>query len=388
MKNEFRMIAKTLYGLEEILAGEIKDLGGGRIRVMVRSVEFWGGPELLYRANLWSRTATRILVPLRSFRVEDDRQLYKAVGDLNWQEYLDPDATLAIDPVVSHSVFNNSQYVAQKTKDAIVDQIRNRSGRRPSVDLENPDIRINIHIHQNRATLSLDSSGEPLHRRGYRTVGGQAPLNESLAAGIIALTGWDGEIPFVDIMCGSGTFVIEAALIARRIAPGLLRSDFGFMRWKNFDKSLFLTIKEEARKRIRPGTEYPVFGSDQSRAVIKEAGANARRAGVEKDIEFKVCPLSDPVSAPSPGVLVINPPYGERMGVEDINGLYRMIGDTLKHRFDGYEAWIFTGNMEAAGNIGLRASKRIKLYNGPLECRLLKYQMYQGSRKTKHKEIP
>jgi len=386
MKTNFRLIAKTLFGLEEVLAAEISKIGGRNIRTMVRSVEFDADERMLYRANLWCRTATRILMPISTFKVMGDKDLYRGVSRIDWLTYLKPGSTLAVDPMVSHSVFNNSQYVAQKTKDAIVDQIRRKTGKRPSVDLKNPDLRINLHIHEDKATLSLDSSGEPLHRRGYRIVGGPAPLNESLAAGIIYLTGWNGASCLIDPMCGSGTFIIEAALMARNIAPGLIRKDFGFLRWHSFSEELFQKEVKLAKKKINPPSGIIMAGFDISKKSIEVARENASRAGIGDDVSFAKMEMANVKPSFESGVVILNPPYGERLSIEDTNSLYAMIGDTLKQRFDGFEAFIFTGNMGAIKKIGLRASLRIKLYNGPIECRLLKYQLYRGSKKKKYSE--
>jgi putative N6-adenine-specific DNA methylase len=381
---DFSMIAKTLFGLEQVLASELEALGAREVRIMNRAVEFRGNLKLLYKANLWCRTATRILLPIKSFRASDDDQLYRAISAVNWAEYLDSDATLAIDTLISNSGFNNSLYVSQKAKDAIVDQFRRKIGRRPTVNLDHPDLRINLHINENRATLSLDSSGESLHRRGYRIVKGEAPLNEVLAAGILLLSEWDAGSALIDPMCGSGTFVIEAAMIARRMAPGIRRKEFGFMRWKDYKSSLWEKIKKEAGDEIIPIQDFPIIGSDIDEAALKEAHSNAKRVGVEKDIELenKAFENLDPPAVS--GTIIMNPPYGARMSVENINSLYKMIGDILKQKYSGYNAFIFSGKPQAAKFVGLRTSKRIQLFNGPLECRLLKYEVYSGSKKMKN----
>jgi len=377
------MVAKTLFGLEDLLATELRELGAGDIRVMNRSVEFAGDRRVLYAANLHCRTAIRILRPIRTFRCVDGDQLYRQVRRIDWMGQLDSSMTMAVDAVVSHSGIDNSMFAAQRVKDAVVDQLRERTRRRPSVDVVHPDLRINLHLHENNATLALDTSGDSLHRRGYRTQGGKAPINEVLAAGIIKLSGWDMESPLIDGMCGSGTFVIEAALMARRIAPGLLRSRFGFQRMKDFDKSLFAEVVAEARGLVRSELPGRIVGSDRDMTVLKEARANADRAGVARDIVFEQRDFAAQNPPPGSGVLIMNPPYGERLSVADIGALYRMIGDTLKSKYDGYTAFIFTGSSAAAKSVGLRTSRRITLYNGPLESRLLRYEMYQGSRKQK-----
>lgn len=382
----YRLIAKTLAGLEEVLAAELESLGAADIKLLTRAVEFHGDKYLLYRANLWCRTATRILKPIATFHAGDGDELYKRVDRINWLRHLTADSTLAVDAVVSQSGLDNSLFVAQRTKDAIVDQIRKRHDRRPSVDLVNPDLRINIYIHKDLATLSLDSSGEPLQRRGYRTEGGKAPLNEVLAAGIIALAGWDLNSPLVDPMCGSGTLLIEAALKARRIAPGLIRNKFAFMSWKDYASSLYEKLCREAREEILPQLSFEILGSDKERGQIENARANAERAGVSENIRFETAAFVDQSPPPAPGTMIVNPPYGERLKAGDIPALYTELGDTLKKKYEGYDAFIFTGNREAAKKIGLRASRRFPLYNGPMECRLLKFEMYRGSRKARKQE--
>ncbi len=382
----FRMIAKTLFGLEEILAEELTALGAKKIRLMNRSVEFYGDQRLLYKANLYCRTATRIIKPIVDFKAVNENELYNKVIKIGWGKYLDLRQTFAIDAVITKSGFTNSLYVAQKTKDAIADYFRKETGRRPSVDLKNPDIRINVYVYQNECTIALDSSGEPLFKRGYRTRTGKAPLNEVLAAGIIMHSEWDRKGPFVDAMCGSGTIIIEAALLARNIAPGLTRKRYGFMNWPDYDVNLFKTICNNARKLIIPKLGFKMIGSDINRMQVREAAENARLAGVGHDIEFKPSDIKNLIPPPSPGTLIINPPYGERLSVNEIKQFYNSIGDLFKKNFTGYDAFIFTGNLAAAKHIGLRTSKRIQMYNGPIECRLLKFEMYQGSRKTKYQQ--
>jgi len=382
-KENSRMVAKTLYGLEEILAGELAGLGARDIKMMNRSVEFHGDKRLMYEANLWCRTATRILKPICDFKIADENELYRKVLNVDWGNYLDVNQTFAIDAVISDSVFNNSLYVAQKTKDAIADHFRKRIGRRPSVNLDNPDIRINIYIYHDECTLALDSSGEPLFKRGYRKRTGKAPVNEVLAAGIVLKSGWDGTCSFVDAMCGSGTIVVEAALLAHNIAPGLTRKIYGFMKWPDYDADLFRSICKKARMVIRPAHGIPIVGSDIDAKQIQEASENADHAGISKAVTFKQCDIRDLVPPPPPGVVIINPPYGERLPVHDINEAYHAIGDAFKKNFTDYDAYVFTGNLAAAKYIGLKTSRRIEMYNGPIECRLLKFEMYTGSRKSK-----
>ncbi len=375
------MVAKTLFGLEEVLAAELERIGASDIAVGNRSVSFTGTKAHLYDANIRCRTATRILKPIATFNVRNADQLYRHVAEIDWTVLLGPKDTLAVDAIIANAPFDNSMFVAQKTKDAVVDCIRNATGQRPSVDTHDPALRLNIHIVGTHASLALDSSNDPLTRRGYRKEGGRAPLSEVLAAGIIELTGWHGDQPLVDPMCGSGTFAIEAALIARNIAPGLIRRRFGFMKWKDYDSVLFKDLLARARQRRTGKVSAPIVATDLDRRQIKLARANAERAGVANDISFDSTPLQKLTPPDGPGIVVANPPYGDRLAVKEIEQLYREIGDSLKQSFENYDAYILTGNLEAAKRIGLRTSRRIQLYNGPIECRLLKYELYRGSRK-------
>ncbi|WP_034256726.1 THUMP domain-containing class I SAM-dependent RNA methyltransferase [Adhaeribacter aquaticus] len=384
MQNKpFTMIATTQFGLEEILAGELRQLGAQDIRLATRAVEFTGDKKLLYAANIWCRTAIRILVPFANFFARDEDDLYRKVSRINWEEYLNTSQTFAINAVVSQSTFQHSLFLAQLTKDAIVDQFRRKTGERPSVDVARPDIRFNLHMHENQVTLALDSSGDSLHRRGYRLQTNVAPLNEVLAAGIIMLTGWDKKSPFIDPMCGSGTFLIEAALLAYNIAPGIFRKDnFGFRYWNDFDQQLYYQVIEEAKGKRLPEAEIDIIGSDIDRDYIDAARTNITNAGLEDEIRVRVRDMREAKAIGENGVVILNPPYGERLEATiDINELYKTIGDTLKTNFSGYDAYIFTANLEAAKHIGLRASRRIPLYNGPLDSRLLKYELYRGSKK-------
>jgi putative N6-adenine-specific DNA methylase len=370
------MIAKTFFGLENVLAAELAELGAEQIEPGRRMCSFRGDQRLLYRANVACRTAVRVLKPIARFPADSPDALYRSTGRTHWLKHLSPDGTLAIDPVVHGGVFTNSLFAAQVAKDAIVDQVRRRTGRRPSVDLVDPELRINLHVDRNRVTVYLDSSGDSLHRRGYRTTAGEAPLNEVLAAGILKLTGWDAASPLADFMCGSGTIPIEAALVARRIAPGTIRRQFGYMRWKDFSKTTHEAVLAEARRQERPAVPFSIQGSDRDPRMIVLARENARRAGVDRDVAWHAEELSA-VAPPAPGgTLVANPPYDERQKAPDVVELYRHLGDVLKHRWAGYTAFIFTGNLDAAKFIGLRPRERIRLFNGPIECRLLKFPIY------------
>jgi len=376
------MIATTQFGLEEVLANELRILGAQEVQLSTRAVEFTGDRRLLYKANIWCRTAIRVLVPFASFYARDEEEMYRQVSRIPWNKYLSNDDTFAINAVVSNSTFQHSLFLAQLTKDAIVDQFRRKTGNRPSIDVTRPDIRLNLHMFENKVTLALDSSGDSLHRRGYRLQTNVAPLNEVLAAGIIALTGWDKKSPFIDPMCGSGTLLIEAAMMAYNIAPGLYRQQgFGIMSWQDFDQQLYDEVLAEARSQRLPESEIDIIGSDIDPEYITAARNNITEAQLEDEIRVRVRDIKEAAGTGEPGIVVLNPPYGERLGTDDLNQLYKTIGDTLKSNFSGYDAYVFTGNQEASKNIGLRTSRRIPLYNGPIECRLLKYELYRGSKK-------
>ncbi|MCK5126106.1 MAG: hypothetical protein KAR42_07605 [candidate division Zixibacteria bacterium] len=383
--NKFKMLAKTLSGLEDLLAAELRSLGASDVKAMNRSAEFFGDKKMLYKANMHCRLATRILKQVKTFNATSSDELYHHVSQIKWDKLMRLSQTFAIDAVINYSEFNNSMFVAQKVKDAIADWFRAKYDKRPSVDIKRPNVRINIHIRAKKATLSLDSSGEALSKRGYRTEAGTAPLGEVLAAGIIELTRWDRASSFIDSMCGSGTFVIEAAQMARNMAPGLTRKGFGFMGWRDYDESILRDLVEEAQAAIKPNLDFKIVGSDIEPARIKEAMANAKRARVGKDIEFVCKSFEKQEPPPAPGVMVINPPYGERMVITRIDEFYTMIGDTLKQNYEGYNAFVLTSNLDSIKHVGLRTSQRVKLFNGPLECRLLKFEMYKGSRKEKYR---
>ncbi len=381
---KFGVTATTLYGLEGILAGELEKAGAEEITKKNRAVSFRGNKKLLYRANLSLRTASRLLVPIQKFGVRDEKKLYEAARDIDWKKYLGVKDTFAVDSVVHSPHFNHSKYVALKIKDAIVDQFRDRYGRRPSVDRERPDLRINVHIDRSVCVISLDSSGFPLHRRGYRLEGSTAPINEVLAAGMVMLSGYDGSGSFIDPLCGSGTIVIEAAMIALDIAPGLLRKDFGFFRWKDYDSKLYKRIVRELSADTGEGPAHQIVGSDISGKTIRVATKNVERAGLQEAVRLHTGSIEKLVPPPGPGIMVTNPPYGERMGKEDINGFYKSIGDALKSEYNGYDAWIISSNREAMKHIGLRPSRKVPLYNGPSECRFQKYSIYSGSKKARY----
>jgi putative N6-adenine-specific DNA methylase len=372
-----QFFATTAKGVEEVLAAELVSIGATGVAVESGGVRFGGGMEAAYRANLWLRTASRVLMTLAEFPCETPEQLYQGVRAVGWTKYLTPDMTLAVDCNLRDSALTHSGFVALKSKDAIVDDLRDALGSRPNVDTKDPDLRVNVRLFRNRCTLSLDCSGTPLDRRGYRLDRHEAPLKENLAAALIELSGWDCTTPLLDPMCGTGTIAIEASMKALRIPPGLLRAGFGFQRWAGFDRQLWERLVEEARQGMLAALPAPVLGSDISHSAIAMANENARRAGVRELITLGRCPIDELVPPPGPGVLIFNPPYGKRLGEEEeLKPLYRQIGDVLKQRCKGYTAYLFTGNLELAKHVGLRASRRMVLYNGPIECRLLKYEMY------------
>lgn len=380
-----KLLIKTLAGLEGVLASELEALGAEQVEALVRAVACEGDWRLLYRANLELRTALRVLQPIAAFPVRDEEELYREIGRIDWSEYLAVDGTLAVDAVSNSKRLRHSKYVALKTKDAVVDQFRRRYGRRPNVDVNDPALRINVHIRNEECTVSLDSSGNSLHMRGYRTETLAAPINEVLAAGMVLLSGWQRDCPFLDPMCGSGTILIEAALFAHRIPPLLHRERFGFMRWKGYDADLWNDVLHRARAAIQP-FDHPLLGYDRDFRAIKIAQRNALAAHLEGKIRIerqRFERLEPPPGAP--GVIIMNPPYDERLGNGDINALYAAIGDRLKQHFPGYEAWIISSNKDALKHVGLRPAKKMTLYNGALECKYQKYELYRGSRKEREK---
>lgn len=385
MSETFEMVAKTLYGLEEILAGELLSLGANDIQIGRRMVSFTGDKEMLYKANFCCRTALRILKPIYHFKAKDADTVYKEVKKVKWENYISLDKTFAIDSVIYSEDFNHSKFVAYRTKDAIVDYFMEKDQKRPSVRVNNPDLYINIHISHNDCTLSIDSSGESLHKRGYRVDQTEAPLNEVLAAGMILKTGWKGESNFVDPMCGSGTLLIEAAMIALNIAPGVHRKEFAFEKWIDFDQELFDRIyNDESQERE---FTFKCYGADISPAAIEIAEKNIRSAGLMKYIDLKVQPFQQCAEAPNPGIMVTNPPYGERISSRDLLGLYNMIGERIKHVFTGYKVWILSYKDECFDKIGLKPSEKMKLMNGSLECEYRCYDIFEGKIKDYKKAL-
>ena len=367
--------ATAAKGLEEVLAGELRALGVREVEPGTGGVHFRGNRADGYRACLWLRTANRVLQPVASFPCHGVDQLYAGVRDCPWEEFLTPEMTLALDASVRDSALTHSRYVALKGKDAIVDRLRDHYGRRPDVDPAAPDLPVNLHLAGNRCTVSLDLAGEGLHRRGYRLERTIAPLRETLAAGLLLLSGWDGSTPFVDPMCGSGTLPIEAALLATRTAPGLART-YAFQKWPGFEARSWQALRDEAHQQRRPAAA-PILGADRDPRALKAARENAGRQVGAAAIIWTRADFATLAPLPGPGTLLVNPPYGERLKDDGaLESLYRSIGDTLKQCWTGWTAWLLTGNLAAAKCIGLKATRRIPLWNGPLECRLLKYELY------------
>ncbi|WP_372369047.1 class I SAM-dependent RNA methyltransferase [Candidatus Uabimicrobium sp. HlEnr_7] len=381
----FQMHATTLSGLEELLAKELTELGAKKVETQKRLVTFEGDKELLYRANLWCRTAIRILKPIDLFSAYSEKELYSEIQKTNWSKYIDNKNSIAVDVILTKSTFQHSLYTAQLTKDAIVDQFRERTGERPSVDLKSPDLRVVLYINKNKVSVSLDTSGQSLHKRGYRTQTHTVPLNEVLAASIVLFSKWDRSSAFVDGMCGSGTILIEAAMIALDIAPSFFRKKFGFMTWKDYDKVLYTKLRSEVERRRRT-TSLSLMGCEVNKKTCMMARDNIENAGLSKFIHVYNKPFEFFEPRRSSGTIVMNPPYNSRQKIQDDpNEKYKMIGDTLKKNYAGFDAYIFTGNLEAAKKIGLRASRRIPLHNGSLDCRLLYFEMYSGSKEVREK---
>ena len=380
---QFDMIAKTLFGLEDILAEELRALGADAVETGRRMVSFKGDKAMLYKANFHCRTALRILKPVAHFRAENADEVYEAVKAVEWEQYLSPERTFAVEAVIYSENFRHSKFVAYRTKDAIADRFMERTGQRPSVRLSNPDMAIHIHISHNECTLALDSSGESLHKRGYRVTGGEAPLNEVLAAGMILMTGWRGQSHFVDPMCGSGTLLIEAAMIALNIPPGIYRKAFAFERWADFDPDLFDAIcNDDSAER---DFDFLCHGADISAEAIRRTEQNVRSAGLSRHITLRNLPFQQFTRAPQPAILVTNPPYGERIATDNVAELYGMIGERLKHVFMGCQAWILSYRDECFDHIGLRPSQKISLMNGELTCEYRCYELFAGTNKDYRK---
>ena len=381
----FLMLAKTFKGLEEVLAQELIDLGANDVQLERRAVSFRGDKALLYRANFALRTALRILVPVKSDKLKakgpkPEDQVYAIVKSIDWSQYMTVDSTFVIDATVYSELFHNSLFVTYRAKDAIADYWTEKTGKRPNVHAEHPDIRNNLHIGNDAVTISLDSSGESLHKRGYRVATTEAPISEVLAAGMLLMAGWHGQSDFFDPMCGSGTLLIEAALIARNIAPGVFRQSYAFEKWPDFDADLWNEIyNDDSRER---DFNHRIYGSDASFYAIQQATKNVKSAGVTKDIELKQVRIEELKNISAEGALVmLNPPYGERLkSNKEMEDLYSAIGSTLKHQFAGATAWLISSNVAAMKYIGLKPSTKLHLLNGELDCQFNKYDLFQGKR--------
>ena len=381
MENNFKMVAKTLFGFEELLAKELTQLGAQAVKIGVRHVSFTGDKGFMYKANMGLRTAIKILKPIATFKVINETELYNKINTLPWEDYLKPDGTLAVGATLNGDTFTHSQYVALKTKDAIVDRFRDQTGERPNVDLRFPDLKIDIHIDRHFCTVSLDSSGESLHKRGYKIATNIAPINEVLAAGLVMLSGWDGQSDFMDPMCGSGTVLVEAAMIACNIPPNLMRNEFGFERWEDWDVDLFEKIEESLLSKTRD-FHHKIMGFDKSPSAVEKAIQNVENSKLDDFIYIKHEDFFKTQKGGDAHLhMVFNPPYGERLDI-DMESFYGSIGSTLKHKYPGTNAWMISSNMEALKHIGLRPSRKIKLFNAKLEAKFVKYEMYQGTKKT------
>ncbi len=382
MEENFTMVAKTLFGFEDVLEKELLQLGARDIKKGVRSVSFVGDKGFMYKANLGLRTAIKILKPIHTFTVKNEQGLYNKIYAIDWSLYLKPTGSLAVDTTMHTTLFTNSLFISQKTKDAIVDKFRDTSGQRPNVDLKFPDLKINIRIDRNMCTVSLDASGDSLHKRGYKLATNIAPINEVLAAGLIMLSGWNGQSDFMDPMCGSGTILIEAAMIACNIPPNLLRKEFAFERWQDWDVELFEKIEESLLNKVHD-FHYKIIGYDKAPSAVKKALDNVKNAKLEDFISVKHENFFKTQKAGQAKLhMVFNPPYGERLNI-DMQDLYKHIGDTLKQNYPNTEAWFITSNLDALKFVGLRPSRKIQLCNAKLESRLVKYDIYEGSKKRK-----
>lgn len=383
MEENYTMVAKTLFGFEEILAQELTQLGAQHVKTGVRSVSFSGDKGFMYKANLGLRTAIKILKPIHTFTVNNEQDLYNNIYKMPWEQYVKPTGTIAVDATIHTQLFSNSLYIALKTKDAIVDKFRDTTGDRPNVDLKFPDLKINVHIDRNQCTISLDTSGDSLHKRGYKLATNIAPINEVLAAGLIMLSGWDGQSDFMDPMCGSGTMLIEAAMIACNIPPNLMRKEFAFERWQDWDVDLFEKIEESLLNKTRD-FHYKIIGYDKAPSAVNKAKDNVKNAQLDDFIEVKHEDFFKTQKAGHGKLhMVFNPPYGERLNI-DMQAFYKNIGDTLKQSYPNTHAWFITSNLDALKHVGLRPSRKIQLYNAKLDSRFVKYEMYEGSKKGKY----
>ena len=382
MNTNFKMTATTLKGLEGVLAEELKKLGAQDIKEGIRSVTFRGDQGFLYKANIALRTAIRILKPIRTCKVYDEEDLYEAIQKIKWERYLDVEGTFAIGAVVNSKNFtSNSHYIALKSKDAVADYFRHKYSKRPNVDLDYPDVKIHVHIQKDWCTISLDSSGDSLHKRGYRSATNIAPINEVLAAGLVLLSGYSGDENFIDPMCGSGTILIEACMIACKIPANINRKQFAFERWKNYDEDLYFTIQDALLKKIT-NSHFKIMGFDKAPSAVSKAKQNIINANLDEFIGVHhVNFFNSTKEVFGNTTILFNPPYGERLNI-DVNEFYKKVGDTLKHNYPNSTAWMITSDMQALKHVGLRTSKRIELKNADLDCKFVKYELYEGTRKA------
>ena len=395
-REKFKMVAKTMVSLEEVLADELREMGAENVAVLNRAVEFEGDMRLLYRANYSCRTALAILKPFAEFDANDDQELYDQVYKIRWEKILDCDCTFMIDSTTSGEVFTHSYYAALKTKDAIVDRFRRNFGKRPSIDTEQPDYKFNLHIRDNHITLLMNASGDSLHKRGYRQGVGIAPINEVLAAGLLKLAGWDkalqakpADLNFYDPMCGSGTMLIEAAMMANNIPAQYYRGNrFGFMRWKEFNLGEWKSVKNEEDRKIGSlDFEGEIWGNDIDEQVIQQCEKNLEYTKLHHDVMLHIGDFADQEPPEGKTLIVTNPPYGERIKVEDLNAMYEKLGDTFKQRYGGdCDVWLITSDFEAMKHIGLHPSRKIPVQNGSLDCRFLHFELYDGSKKAKYQQ--
>ena len=382
MNTNFKMTATTLKGLEGVLSEELKKLGAQDIKEGIRSVTFRGDQGFLYKANIALRTAIRILKPIRTCKVYDEEDLYEAIQKIKWEKYLDVEGTFAIGAVVNSKNFtSNSHYIALKSKDAVADYFRHKYSKRPNVDLDYPDVKIHVHIQKDWCTISLDSSGDSLHKRGYRSATNIAPINEVLAAGLVLLSGYSGDENFIDPMCGSGTILIEACMIACKIPANINRKQFAFERWKNYDEDLYFTIQDALLKKIT-NSHFKIMGFDKAPSAVSKSKQNIINANLDEFIGVHhVNFFNSTKEVFGNTTILFNPPYGERLNI-DVNEFYKKVGDTLKHNYPNSTAWMITSDMQALKHVGLRTSKRIELKNADLDCKFVKYELYEGTRKA------
>ncbi|UMB54923.1 class I SAM-dependent RNA methyltransferase [Lutibacter sp. A64] len=383
MYHNFKMVATTMFGLEEVLATELTNLGAQNVVVGVRNVSFVGDKGFMYKANIALRTAIRILKPIKRFKVFDEDDLYKKIQQIEWERFMTVDSTFAIGAVVNSKHFTtNSHYISLKSKDAIADYFRHKYHKRPNVDVKHPDLKIHVHIQKDFCSISLDSSGDSLHKRGYRNLTNIAPINEVLAAGLVLLSGYTGDCNFIDPMCGSGTILIEAAMIANNIPANINRKEFGFENWEDYDEDLYFKIQDSLLKKIT-SSHFKIMGFDKAPSAVRKAKENVENANLSEFIGVHHINFFNSVKEVfGKTTILFNPPYGERLDI-NINEFYKKIGDTLKGGYPDSTVWFITSNKEAIKHVGLRTSKRIPLKNGDLDCVYVRYDIYEGSKKAK-----